>query len=126
MSKKSPYGECGKLILSHRNLVGEIPEGIGRIHNLQVLDLSHNHLTGSVPRSLERMINAQRIDLSHNNWLTGSIPPEISVNNGPRAKCEYLDLSHNQLDQDPAPLPEAKHWDQLQGHVWLGHQQPAS
>jgi len=121
MSKKPPMGECGKIILSNQGLTGTIPEALGSIHNLQILDLSHNQLTGQIPASLGQMINAQKIDLSHNQ-PEGSIPAELSVNNGPRSQCQYLDVSHNKLSD--ATLPEANHWDQLQGNFFNDGQDP--
>ncbi|KAB2063737.1 hypothetical protein ES319_A10G238000v1, partial [Gossypium barbadense] len=48
------------LSMSYNNILGKIPEEIGNLINLEVLDLAQNQL----------------LDLSHNN-LSGPIPPEI-------------------------------------------------
>jgi len=59
----------------HRNLVGTIPDSIGYLQYLEVLDLSDNHLTGYVPSDL-RWAPLKSLDIS-GNMLIGDIPPKL-------------------------------------------------
>ena len=68
-------------------LSGEIPSSIGNLTNLEVLSLSNNNLTGEIPSSLGDLTNLDHLDLSDNN-LTGEIPSSI----GNLTNLEYLYL----------------------------------
>ncbi|XP_039134793.1 receptor-like protein EIX2 [Dioscorea cayenensis subsp. rotundata] len=81
-----------RLQLRYANLDGDIPDWIGDIKNLKVLDLSTNSLSGSVPLSLARLSFLEELFLV-SNQLTGSLPEEI----GNLAELVHLDLSHNQM-----------------------------
>ncbi|KAH7669443.1 Leucine-rich repeat protein [Dioscorea alata] len=80
------------LHLSSTELKGDIPDWIGDIKNLKVLDLSYNSLSGSVPSSLASL-SFLEVLLLHDNQLTGTLPKEF----GNLAQLGYLDLSYNQL-----------------------------
>ncbi|KAH7669452.1 Leucine-rich repeat protein [Dioscorea alata] len=91
------FSGCLKHSLTHlylrsTGLKGDIPDWIGDIKNLKVLDLSYNSLSGSVPSSLSSLSFLEEL-LLHDNQLTGTLPKEF----GNLAQLGYLDLSHNQL-----------------------------
>ncbi|WCJ40538.1 Leucine-rich repeat (LRR) family protein [Euphorbia peplus] len=78
------------LVLRENGHVGLIPNELGNLTRLKVLDLHKNSLNGSVPVSLSRLTGLRSLDLSGNK-LTGSVPglsfPILNV----------LDLSRNLL-----------------------------
>ncbi|KAH7669446.1 Leucine-rich repeat protein [Dioscorea alata] len=80
------------LHLSSTELKGDIPNWIGDIKNLKVLDLSVNSLSGSVPSSLASLSFLEEL-LLDGNQLTGTLPKEF----GNLAQLARLDLSNNQL-----------------------------
>ncbi|CDP05445.1 unnamed protein product [Coffea canephora] len=83
--------------LSANNLVGEIPDGIMELVQLQVLNLSHNHLTGRIPDKIGNLKQLETLDLSM-NALFGAIPKSLSD----LYSLNFLNLSHNKLS---GPIP---------------------
>ncbi|PIN08537.1 hypothetical protein CDL12_18889 [Handroanthus impetiginosus] len=86
------------LVLRENGHIGPIPQELGNLTRLTVLDLHKNNLNGSIPTSLGRIMGLKSLDLS-NNRLSGSIPgisfPTLSV----------LDLNQNHLTGSlPIPL----------------------
>ncbi|OMO68921.1 hypothetical protein COLO4_29348 [Corchorus olitorius] len=77
---------------------GRIPEVLGELDSLKVLNLSSNHLTGSIPPLLVHMAAIESLDLSSNN-LGGQIPPDLVY----LASLAVLNLSHNNL---VGPIPQ--------------------
>ncbi|KAL4588188.1 hypothetical protein LXL04_001070 [Taraxacum kok-saghyz] len=89
-----PLGSLSNLrgiILSNCGLIGPIPESIGRLRYLEVLDLSgnqltgpnfskpniiDNHLNGSIPESIGNLVSLTDLDLSSNRFK-GPIPSSI-------------------------------------------------
>ncbi|XP_028054178.1 receptor-like protein 33 [Camellia sinensis] len=59
--------------LSNNKFGGEIPESLGRLSGLQMLNLSNNNFTGVIPSSLASLIKLESLDLSQ-NLLSGEIP----------------------------------------------------
>ncbi|XP_027111968.2 uncharacterized protein [Coffea arabica] len=55
---------------------GSIPDGIGNLSSIIVLNLGGNHLSGPVPSTMEYLQNLQALFLS-DNQLSGSIPDRI-------------------------------------------------
>ncbi|XP_020962819.1 receptor-like protein 12 isoform X3 [Arachis ipaensis] len=85
------------LILSHNNLNGKIPQCLGTIPLLQVLDLQINNFYGSIPGNFSKKNAFETIKLN-GNQLEGPIPQSL-------AHCtnlEVLDLSDNNI-QDVFP-----------------------
>ena len=71
---------------------GKIPESIGKLKELKVLDLGLNELVGSIPTSIGGLKNIKKLDL-HSNTLTGNIPVQI----GHLSEVTELLLGNNSL-----------------------------
>ncbi|XP_015571809.1 receptor-like protein kinase HSL1 [Ricinus communis] len=80
-----------QLWFAESNLIGEIPEMIGDMAALELLDLSTNTLTGNLPSSLLMLKNLSMLYL-HKNNLSGEIPRVVEALN-----LVELDLSDNNL-----------------------------
>lgn len=83
------------LVLRENGHVGPIPNELGNLTRLKVLDLHKNNLNGSIPLSLNQITGLKSLDLS-NNKLTGSIPSLTF------STLNILDLGQNLLS-DPIP-----------------------
>ncbi|KAL4179678.1 hypothetical protein AMTRI_Chr13g88490 [Amborella trichopoda] len=94
-------GRLGKslesLVLRENGHVGIIPEELGNLTQLKVLDLHGNGLVSSIPNSLGSLSNLRLLDLSENK-LEGQIPQSIK---GLR-KLNVLNLNKN-LFHGPIP-----------------------
>ncbi|XP_010553235.1 PREDICTED: receptor-like protein 12 [Tarenaya hassleriana] len=78
--------------LSSNDFQGPIPDAIGELKELCILNLSRNAFTGPIPSVLSNLQQLESLDLSSNN-LTGEIPKELTNLNF----LSYLNLSNNQL-----------------------------
>jgi len=98
-------GHVTSLILHWNGLVGSIPETIGNLAHLTVLDLGVNvtgpepALTGPIPESIGNLTHLRELLLPVNQ-LTGSIPASI----GNLSELNRLLLSDNGLT---GPIPES-------------------
>ncbi|CAG7896688.1 unnamed protein product [Brassica rapa] len=82
---------------SRNNFCGSIPESIGLLKELHLLNVSGNTFTSNIPQSLKYLTKLETLDLSWNQ-LSGQIP-------GGLASLSFLssmDFSHNNL-QGPIP-----------------------
>ncbi|KAL2509959.1 receptor like protein 7 [Forsythia ovata] len=77
---------------SCNNFEGEIPETVGYLSSLYILNLSHNALTGPIPKSIGNLTQLGSLDLSKNQ-LTGEIPQELTS----LTFLSFLNLSYNRL-----------------------------
>ncbi|XP_048127719.1 receptor-like protein 7 isoform X2 [Rhodamnia argentea] len=77
---------------SCNNLDGPIPETLGDLKALYVLNLSNNGFSGPIPPSLGNLQQLESLDLSRND-LSGTIPTQLSDLNFLSA----LNLSYNKL-----------------------------
>ncbi|VYS62580.1 unnamed protein product [Arabidopsis thaliana] len=84
--------------VSGNRLEGDIPESIGLLKEVIVLNMSNNAFTGHIPPSLSNLSNLQSLDLSQNR-LSGSIPPEL----GKLTFLARMNFSHNRLE---GPIPQ--------------------
>ena len=83
-----------------RNLTGTLPEQLGELSALTLLDLSSNNITGSIPTALGDLSELEHLAL-HQNDLTGSIPEELDK----LLNLEHLSLNNNDLSGSiPAAL----------------------
>ncbi|XP_004295584.1 PREDICTED: putative receptor-like protein kinase At3g47110-like [Fragaria vesca subsp. vesca] len=80
------------IYLADCNMRGNIPNHVGNLTNLTLLDLAENELSGPIPTSLGRLPNVQLLDV-HGNKLQGHIPDELCQLN----HLNELSLYENQL-----------------------------
>ncbi|KAF7851491.1 hypothetical protein BT93_L3835 [Corymbia citriodora subsp. variegata] len=93
--------------LSNNKFEGFIPELIGDLKSLIMLNFSNNFLNGSIPPSLANLMVLESLDLSWNN-LVGEIPQQL-------AHLTFLsdfDVSHNRLS---GPIPHGTQFDTFKG-----------
>ncbi|KAI5079422.1 hypothetical protein GOP47_0004901 [Adiantum capillus-veneris] len=69
---------------------GCLPESIGKLNKLNILDLTRTALQGAVPASLKLLTSLEFLSLAENN-LTGSVSPSMDG----LADLKHLDLSYN-------------------------------
>ncbi|PIN21019.1 Serine/threonine protein kinase [Handroanthus impetiginosus] len=79
------------LWMTETNLIGEIPEGIGNISALELVDLSENGLSGRIPDGFFLLKNLTILHL-YINRLSGSIPCTVEA-----LHLRVIDLSNNTL-----------------------------
>ncbi len=119
-------GRVTRLELPGNGLTGPIPDALGNLVNLGVLNLGDNALTGPIPSELGRLVNLEWLGL-WDNELTGPVPAWLGNLTGLRE----LHLGDNALT-GPIPselgrlvnLEELGLWDnELTGPVpaWLGN-----
>lgn len=100
-----------ELNLSH-NQITSLPDAIGRLSNLKLLELSGNKLV-NFPETLKELIKLEWVNLSDNH-LT-SLPNVITK----VPNLDFLDLSNNRLSTLPEAIVEMKNL-----RVWtLNHNQ---
>ncbi|KAL0549023.1 hypothetical protein IC582_013503 [Cucumis melo] len=80
------------LSLPNSQLLGSIPDELGRIEHLRLLDLSGNFFNGSLPFSIFNASELQVLSLS-NNVISGELPIDI----GGLKSLQVLNLSDNAL-----------------------------
>ncbi|CAN1139571.1 Probable LRR receptor-like serine/threonine-protein kinase At3g47570 [Linum perenne] len=80
------------LYLSGNSFSGSLPDEIGNLENLEVLDMSYNNLSGGIPKSTGECKNLKTLYMQ-GNLFNGSIPPALSSLQG----MEKLDLSRNKF-----------------------------
>ncbi|XP_010548767.2 PREDICTED: receptor like protein 30-like [Tarenaya hassleriana] len=94
----SSYAIYTSIDFSGNRFTGEIPQSIGLLEEVIVLNLSSNGFTGHVPPSLANLTKLQSLDLSRNE-LSGSIPQEL----GKLSFLSVINLSYNNLE---GPIPQ--------------------
>ncbi|KAF2284782.1 hypothetical protein GH714_030332 [Hevea brasiliensis] len=98
---------------SYNKFEGEIPDIIGHLQRLYLLNLSNNLLNGHMPSSLANLKELECLDLSR-NMLSGKLPPELS-------KLTFLssfNVSYNQLE---GPIPRGKQFDTFESNQYEGN-----
>ncbi|KAI7750731.1 hypothetical protein M8C21_013033, partial [Ambrosia artemisiifolia] len=78
--------------LSSNMFRGKIPESIGTLSGLQLLNLSNNELSGVIPSSIGNLTHLEALDLSGNK-LYGMIPQNLVQLNF----LEFFNVSNNNL-----------------------------
>ncbi|KAM4106905.1 hypothetical protein ACB094_04G100700 [Castanea mollissima] len=99
--------------LSSNNFEGEIPELIGNLKGIQLLNLSNNFLMGSIPSSLEKLTALEALDLSQNK-LSGEIPPQLTQ----LTFLAFFNVSNNHLI---GPIPHGNQFDTFQDKSFGGN-----
>jgi Leucine-rich repeat (LRR) protein len=89
------------LDFSCNNFDGPIPEEVGELKLLYILNLSHNAFKGKIPQSLGKLSKLESLDLSSNE-LTGEIPFQLAEG---LIFLSVLNLSFNQLEGE---IPQIK------------------
>ncbi|KAL5132553.1 putative LRR receptor-like serine/threonine-protein kinase [Glycine soja] len=101
-----------RLELRNCLITGPIPNYIGEIESLKIIDLSSNMLTGSIPDSFQDLGNLNYLFLT-NNSLSGPIPDwilsikkhiDLSLNNFTKTSannCQMLDVWANLVQENP-------------------------
>lgn len=95
------------LNLSSNQLSGSLPVRLGELAALEEMNLSFNGLSGPLPAGMEGMTALQVLDLS-SNQLTGSLPGALTG----LAQLEQLKLSRNRFEGS-IPEPAAGQWGAL-------------
>ncbi|KAI8570894.1 hypothetical protein RHMOL_Rhmol01G0074400 [Rhododendron molle] len=99
--------------LSYNNFRGEIPNDIGKLQGLRLLNLSHNSLSGHLPSLLRNITMLESLDLS-SNLFTGKIPGELRS----LTFLAVLNLSENHL---VGPIPQGNQFDTFQNDSYVGN-----
>nr|XP_023919906.1 receptor-like protein 9DC3 [Quercus suber] len=97
--------------ISANKLEGPIPETIGELKSLHVLNLSHNALMGKIPLSLGNLSQLESLDLSRNK-ITGEIPMQLVD----LTFLAALNLSFNQL---VGPIPRGKQFGTFSNYSYI-------
>ncbi|KAE8684188.1 hypothetical protein F3Y22_tig00111151pilonHSYRG00230 [Hibiscus syriacus] len=92
----------------------EIPESIGNLKELHLLNFSNNNLVGGIPKAIGKLTNLEALDLSRNE-LEGKIPLELSIGLN---FLEVLNLSHNHLT---GLIPQGHQFDTFQSSCFEGN-----
>ncbi|XP_074365500.1 receptor-like protein 6 [Apium graveolens] len=95
------------VVLSTNKFTGQIPESLGSLQALQLLDLSNNYLTGPIPPSLGNLTQLESLDLSQNK-LSGVIPQQLATQLNFLA---FFNVSHNLLHGHIPEGPQFKTFD---------------
>ncbi|CAK7346283.1 unnamed protein product [Dovyalis caffra] len=82
-----------ELSMRNNKLQGKLPDNLGDLEFLQVLDLSHNELWGPILPVLFYHPSLQQLTLSHNNFTFLQVPGTMGLTSNLIA----LDLSYNDL-----------------------------
>lgn len=80
------------LSFADNQITGEIPDTIGEMQILQVINLSGNNLTGEIPSTIGNCSLLKAIDFE-NNYLVGPVPDSL----GQLYQLQTLHLSENRL-----------------------------
>ncbi|GLT38713.1 hypothetical protein SLA2020_129430 [Shorea laevis] len=98
---------------SRNRFHGEIPQDLGELNSLIVLNLSHNSLTGQIPSSLGKLVELESLDLSSSK-LEGRIPEQLTN----LTFLSVLNLSHNEL---VGHVPEGKQFSTFSNDSYIGN-----
>ncbi|KAF8696376.1 hypothetical protein HU200_037285 [Digitaria exilis] len=85
-------GRVANLTLANTNVTGPIPDAIGNLTGLTLLDVSNNNINGSFPTALYRCRSLLYLNLSQ-NYLAGVLPADIGSGLG--ENLTTLDLNGN-------------------------------
>ncbi|GKV33167.1 hypothetical protein SLEP1_g41702 [Rubroshorea leprosula] len=92
---------------------GPIPDELGELNSLLLLNLSHNSLNGQIPSSLGKLAELESLDLSSNK-LEGRIPEQLTK----LTFLSVLNLSHNEL---VGHIPEGNQFSTFSNDSYIGN-----
>ncbi|XVF81443.1 hypothetical protein PTKIN_Ptkin15bG0155400 [Pterospermum kingtungense] len=98
---------------SSNSFEGCIPQDIGNLKALQLLNFSNNVLSCHIPPSLGNLSNLESLDLSHNN-LSGEIPGELLQ----LTFLEFFNVSYNNLT---GQIPQGKQFATFENNSFGGN-----
>uniref|UniRef100_A0A0D9VE35 non-specific serine/threonine protein kinase n=2 Tax=Leersia perrieri TaxID=77586 RepID=A0A0D9VE35_9ORYZ len=87
-----------KVVLRNCSIYGEIPDYLGQMQYLILMDLSFNRLTGQIPKSFGEMGALQYLYLT-DNMLTGDLPGWMLKNKA--SNKVNMDVSYNNFTGNP-------------------------
>ncbi|CAA0836272.1 receptor like protein 19 [Striga hermonthica] len=99
---------------SNNHFQGAIPESIGRLGSLYVLNFSRNALSGQIPKSIGNIQKLESLDFSFNE-LMGEIPIELASLNF----LSFLNLSYNHL---VGRIPRGRQMDTFTESSFIGNE----
>jgi Leucine-rich repeat (LRR) protein len=99
--------------LSNNKFYGEIPDSVGNLNGLIVLNLSSNSFVSHIPSSFGNLNQLESLDLSQ-NLLSGEIPQQLTN----LSFLAYLNLSQNQLI---GPIPQGGQFSTFQSSSFEGN-----
>ncbi|RVW42886.1 putative LRR receptor-like serine/threonine-protein kinase [Vitis vinifera] len=95
------------LVMRNCSITGEIPEDIGNIESLKLLDLTFNKLNGKIPESFKQE-NKEKTKLDFmfltNNSLTGEVPNWIKWDTENKIDLSYNNFTGPHLDSCEYPV----------------------
>ncbi|GJV55605.1 leucine-rich repeat protein [Tanacetum coccineum] len=86
------------LNLNDNHFTGELPQELGNLRELQILDLGDNGFSGNLPEWIGENLTNLRVFRLHKNNFTGSISRSLCNN----SFLQILDVAHNNL---MGPIP---------------------
>ncbi|KAL7250031.1 hypothetical protein ACSBR1_012098 [Camellia fascicularis] len=92
---------------------GVIPEFIGNLKGLKLLNLSKNNLNSGIPSCFGNLTNLESLDLSQNK-LSGEIPQQLAL----LIFLEFLNVSNNHLT---GPIPHGKQFNTFENNSYEGN-----
>ncbi|XP_057756517.1 receptor like protein 22-like [Arachis stenosperma] len=93
-----PFSMSNKgVVMEYLGISGEIPDIMGSLNRLVVLNLSNNLFTGSIPSSFGKLSNLEVLDLTVNS-LSGNIPQQLTA----LTFLDFFNVSSNNLS---GPIP---------------------
>ncbi|KAM3336168.1 hypothetical protein ACQJBY_030253 [Aegilops geniculata] len=98
---------------SNNVLDGEIPDSIGRLVSLHILNMSYNAFTGRIPPQIGKMTQLESLDLSWNK-LSGEIPQELTD----LTFLGTLNLCENKLD---GSIPQSRQFATFESNSYEGN-----
>ncbi|KAE8667027.1 Receptor like protein 33 [Hibiscus syriacus] len=99
--------------LSNNKFSGQIPEEVGELISLQMLNFSSNNFTGPIPSSFGNLVALESLDISSNK-LNGRIPSQMTK----LTFLEVFNLSNNELS---GPIPHGNQFDTFDNDSYSGN-----
>ncbi|XP_041001712.1 receptor-like protein 19 [Juglans microcarpa x Juglans regia] len=99
--------------LSNNRFEGEIPDVVGNLKGLHLLNFSSNFLTGPIPFTLANLTRLEALDLSQNK-LSGAIPLQLTE----LTFLSHYNVSYNRLT---GPIPHGKQFDTFNISLFSGN-----